>query len=39
LPNPPNHRLFISRQNRAMVVDEVTGILGADRTAVAQETG
>ena len=43
----PNHRLFIARQNRVMVVDEdsgkllgeVTGINGAHGTAVAQSTG
>src|SRR3984893_14061697 len=37
VPDPPNHRLFIGRQNRVMVVDEdkgtllgeVTGIMGA----------
>ena len=47
VPDPPNHRLFIARQNRVMVVDagtgtqlgEVTGIQGAHGTAVAQETG
>jgi DNA-binding beta-propeller fold protein YncE len=47
VPDPPNHRLFIARQNRVMVVDEdsgtllgeVTGILGAHGTAVAQATG
>ena len=44
VPDPPNHRLFIARQNRVMVVDEdkgtllgeVTGIQGAHGTAVAQ---
>ena len=43
VPDPPNHRLFIGRQNRVMVVDEdngtvlgeVTGIQGAHGTAVA----
>ncbi len=43
----PNHRLFIARQNRVMVVDEntgtllgeVTGIQGAHGTAIAQNTG
>src|SRR6202521_3812192 len=45
--DPPNHRLFIGRQNRVMVVDEdngtllgeVTGIKGAHGTAVAEATG
>ena len=45
--DPPNHRLFIARQNRVMVVDEdkgtllgeVTGINGAHGTAVAESTG
>ena len=45
--DPPNHRLFIGRQNRVMVVDEdkgtllgeVTGIQGAHGTAVANVTG
>jgi DNA-binding beta-propeller fold protein YncE len=43
----PNHRVFIGRQNRVMVVDmnsgrliaEVTGINGAHGTAVAPATG
>src|SRR5260370_33710169 len=47
VPDPPNHRLFIARQNRVMVVDEdkgtllgeVTGIQGAHGSAVAQATG
>src|SRR5712691_2927310 len=47
VPDPPNHRLFIGRQDRVMVVDEdngtllgeVTGIQGAHGTAVAQATG
>src|ERR1700720_2797427 len=47
VPDPPNHRLFIGRQNRVMVVDEdngkllgeVTGIKGAHGTAVASATG
>ncbi len=47
VPDPPNHRLFIARQNRVMVVDEdsgtllgeVTGINGAHGTAVADGTG
>src|SRR5258706_12052491 len=47
VPDPPNHRLFIARQNRVMVVDEdsgallgeVTGIQGAHGTALANATG
>ncbi len=47
VPDPPNHRLFIARQNRVMVVDsdkgtllgEVTGIKGAHGTAVAEKSG
>jgi DNA-binding beta-propeller fold protein YncE len=47
VPDPPNHRLFIARQTRVMVVDEdsgkllgeVTGIKGAHGTAVAARTG
>ena len=47
VPDPPNHRLFIARQTRVMVVDEdsgkllgeVTGINGAHVTAIAQATG
>jgi len=47
VPDPPNHRLFIARQNRVMVVDEekgtllgeVTGIMGAHGTAIAESTG
>ena len=47
VPDPPNHRLFIGRQNRVMVVDEdsgtllgeVTGIHGAHGTAIASATG
>jgi DNA-binding beta-propeller fold protein YncE len=47
VPDPPNHRLFIARQTRVMVVDEDTGVLlgevsginGAHGTAVAQATG
>ena len=26
VPDPPNHRLFIGRQNRVMVVDENNGM-------------
>src|SRR6267142_3202063 len=47
VPDPPNHRLFIGRQNRVMVVDdrtgkligEVTGINGAHGTALAPKSG
>ena len=47
VPDPPNHRVFIARQNRVMVVDEdtgkllgeVSGIKGAHGTAVAESTG
>ena len=47
VPDPPNHRLFIARQNRVMVVDEdkgtllgeVTGINGAHGTAIAGASG
>jgi DNA-binding beta-propeller fold protein YncE len=47
VPDPPNHRLFIARQTRVMVVDEdtgmllgeVTGIQGAHGTAVAESSG
>jgi DNA-binding beta-propeller fold protein YncE len=47
VPDPSNHRLFIARQNRVMVVDEdkgtllgeVTGIQGAHGTAVTEATG
>jgi len=47
VPDPPNHRLFIARQTRVMVVDEdsgkllgeVTGIDGAHGTALAPSTG
>ena len=47
IPDPPNHRLFIARQTRVMVVDEdtgkligeVTGIDGAHGTAIAASTG
>jgi DNA-binding beta-propeller fold protein YncE len=47
VPDPPNHRVFLARQNRLMVVDEnsgkllgeVTGIDGAHGTAIAQRTG
>src|SRR6202790_429184 len=47
IPDPPNHRLFIAREDRLMVVDEdsgklvgeVTGIKGAHGTALADVTG
>jgi hypothetical protein len=47
VPDPPNHRLFIARQTRVMVVDEdsgmllgeVAGIQGAHGTALANGTG
>ena len=47
VPDPPNHRLFIARQNRVIVVDEdtgkllgeVTGINGAHGTAIAEANG
>src|SRR5712672_274377 len=47
VPDPPNHRVFMARENRVMVVDEdngtllgeVTGINGAHGTAVADATG
>src|SRR5438046_6895130 len=47
IPDPPNHRVFVGRQNRVMVVDEndgkllgeVTGINGAHGTAIAPKSG
>lgn len=47
VPDAPNHRLFIGRQNRVMVVDmnngrligEVTGINGAHGTAIVADIG
>jgi DNA-binding beta-propeller fold protein YncE len=47
VPDATNHRVFIARQNRLMVVDEdsgkllgeVTGIQGAHGTAVVESTG
>ena len=47
VPDPPNHRVFIARQNRVMAVDEdkgtllgeVTGINGAHGTAIAGASG
>lgn len=47
VPDPPNHRVFVARQNRLMVIDEdkgtllgeVTGINGAHGTAIVEDTG
>src|SRR5271157_4714622 len=47
VPDPPNHRLFVARQNRVMAIDEdngtllgeVTGIQGAHGTAIAESSG
>ena len=47
VPDPPNHRVFVARQNRVMASDEdkgtllgeVTGIDGAHGTAIAEGTG
>lgn len=47
VPDPPSHRLYIARQNRVMVVDEdsgkllgeVTAVQGAHGTAIAEATG
>lgn len=47
VPDPPNHRVFIGRQDRVMAVDEndgkllgeITGIKGAHGTAIATPTG
>lgn len=47
VPDPPQHRVFVGRQDRVMVVDandgkllgEVTGINGAHGTAIAARTG
>src|ERR1700729_3280914 len=47
IPDPPNHRLFIARQTRVMVVDEdkgdllgeITGVNGAHGTAIAGSSG
>jgi hypothetical protein len=47
VPDPPNHRVFVARQNRVMVIDEENGTLigevkpinGAHGTAVAESTG
>jgi hypothetical protein len=47
VPDPPNHRLYVARQTRVMVVDEdngkllgeVAGINGAHGTAIAESSG
>ena len=47
VPDPPNHRIFVARQTRVMVIDEntgallgeVTGINGAHGTAIAADAG
>lgn len=47
VPDPPNHRVFIGRQSRVMVVDETNGKLlgevadihGAHGTAIAEKSG
>lgn len=47
VPDPPNHRVYIARQTRLMVVDEdkgtllgeVTGIQGAHGTAIVSSAG
>jgi DNA-binding beta-propeller fold protein YncE len=46
VPDPPNHRLFVARQNRLMIIDdngtliaEVAGVKGAHGTAVVESTG
>jgi len=47
VPDAPNHRLFIARSNRVMVVDmnngrllgEITGINGAHGTAIVSDVG
>ena len=47
IPDPPNHRLFIARQNRVMVVDmnngsliaEIPGIKGAHGVALVSDIG
>jgi outer membrane protein assembly factor BamB len=47
VPDPPNHRVFVARQDRVMVIDEdngmligeVTGIKGAHGTALAEASG
>ena len=46
VPDPPNHRIFVARQNRVMVISEdgkllgeVTGINGAHGTAIVEASG
>src|SRR6185312_13845350 len=47
VPDAPNHRLFVARQNRVMVVDmndghliaEITGVNGAHGTALVSDIG
>ncbi len=47
VPDPPQHRLFIARQNRVMIVNEdtgkllgeVSGIHGAHGTALVESAG
>src|SRR5262245_54542651 len=47
VPDPPEHRVFVARTNRVMVIDEntgkligeITGINGAHGTAIAAGTG
>ena len=47
VPDPPDHRIYVARQNRTMVIDEntgkllgqVEGINGAHGTAIAHGTG
>ena len=47
VPDPPNHRVFVARQTRVMVIDadkgtllgEVTGINGAHGTAIVESAG
>jgi len=34
VPDPPNHRLFIARQTRVMVVDQETGKLIGEVTGI-----
>ena len=34
VPDPPNHRLFIARQNRVMVVNEDSGTLLGEITGI-----
>src|SRR5665213_4085183 len=34
VPDPPNHRVFIARQNRLMVVDEEKGTLLGEGTGI-----